>query len=164
MSTDSQILKGMKMKNKIENMAYEKIAKRNDEELYGLSKEEKRKILLDRLHKKTKRQGGQQERFKDLSEALQNDAPAGLDLNSISKEEKNKRNQAKRRKIKKIKKQIQQRFAGQSIPETNYLESLERVKSDIEQNKLYHSTLIELYERRLSNNPSIQTEDDLEFD
>ena len=162
MSTDSQILKGMRMKNKIENMAYDKIAKREAVELDDLSKEETRKILLERLHKKTKRRGGQEERFKDLSEALQTDTSSGVDLNSITQKEKNLRNQVKRRKIKKFKNQIHRRFSGQSIPETNYLEALEKVKSETEQNKLYYSTLIDLYERQLTINPS-EFEDDLNF-
>lgn len=172
--SDSQILKGMRMKRKIENMAHEKLEKskkQEDEDLAKLSKEERRKILLERLHKKTKRLN-EEDKFKELSTSLQNaNQKAQLENSemnkSISEDEIKKRANAKKRKIKKIKSTIKRRQP--IITEEMYLESLKQLegKSLDDYDMLYNKCIIDLYEKQRKINVSNgieDKEDDLEFD
>jgi hypothetical protein len=163
---DGQVLKGMKMKSKIENMAHEKREKNKqseDEWLQTLSKEERRKILLDRLHKKTRHGMTQEDKFKELSEEIQRNPLAENGVEQLTQDDIRKRNQARRRKIKKIKQRIVKQYPN-GIPDDAYFNTLEKINHFTDpNNKLYAETLISMYNKNKRSTGDVEDGDDLEF-
>jgi len=156
------------MKSKIENMAHEKREKNKqseDEWLQTLSKEERRKILLDRLHKRTRRGMTQEDKFKELSEEIQRNPLAENGVEQLTSDDIKKRNQARRRKIKKMKQRIVKQYPD-GIPDDAYFNTLEKVNHFTDpNNKLYAETLISMYNKNKQKTDSDDQDDgaDLEF-
>lgn len=160
----AEILKQLKMKSKVENMAHTKREKNKQSEeewLQTLSKEERRKILLERLHKKTRRNVSQEDKFKELSEELQRTPLSDTGINDLNSDDMQKHKQIRKRKIKKIKQRISKKYPL-GIPEEVYFKSLEEVKTLTDtQQKLYCETLINMYMNK--HRKEEKDEEDLEF-
>jgi len=162
---DEQVLKGIKMKSKIENMAHDKRDKNKQSEdvwLQTMSKEDRRKILLERLHKKTRRGLSQEDKFKELSEEIQRNPLTDNGVEQLTRDEIQQRNQMKKRKVKKLKQRILKKYPH-GISDEVYFECLEKLKTLVEpQQKLYTETLISMYNNK-KNKDKDTNENDLEF-